>query len=223
MKDFHSLNEYLNEKLVINKNYKQYVPASFNELKEIVEQRYKDQGAGTKQNPINFNDIDVSNINSFNDGNLGLFGKTKFEYIDISYWYVSKVEDMNGLFYRCEELKSIGDLSNWDVSKVKYMGSMFAFCKQLKSVGDLSRWNVSKVENMDYMFNGCEKLESVGNLSNWNVSKVEGMYNMFYECRNLKSVGDLSRWNVSKVKAMYDMFDDSGITNTPDWYNPILI
>ena len=32
---------------------------------------------------------------------------------------------------------------------------MFYKCKQLKSVGDLSNWNVSKVENVNCMFGGC--------------------------------------------------------------------
>ena len=55
------LTTYLNEKLVINKNYKyyNYVPKSWNELRKIIEQRYKEQGAGTELKPINFNDIDV--------------------------------------------------------------------------------------------------------------------------------------------------------------------
>ena len=51
------------------------------------------------------------------------------------------------MFYRCEQLKSVGDLSKWDVSHVKDMSYMFYGCKQLKSVGDLSNWNVSNVKD----------------------------------------------------------------------------
>ena len=150
------LTTYLNEKLVVNKNYNPYIcaPKSFAELRKIIEQRYKEQGPGTKQNPINFNDIDVSNINSFynKDINNGIFGSTKFKYIDISEWNVSKVEDMKAMFWDCWNLKSVGDLSNWDVSKVENMYNMFYMCEKLKSVGDLSKWKVSKVENMERMF-----------------------------------------------------------------------
>ena len=192
-----NLTEYLYEKLVVNKNYNPYtyVPKSFNELRKIIEQRYKEQGPGTEQNPINFNDVDVSRITSFynesNDTYAGIFEETEFEYIDISDWDVSNIEDMSNMFYECENLKSIGDISNWDVSKV---------------------------EDMRFMFGDCSKLELVGNLSNWNVSKVEDMSFMFGGCAQLKSVGDLSDWNVSKVKYMTNMLSTSAITNIPDWY-----
>ena len=189
-----SLKNYIDEKLSINKNYNNpynYSPKSFEELREIIEQRYKEQGPGTKQKPIEFNDIDISNINSFCNRNKGIFEKTKFEYIDISDWDVSNVQDMKYMFYECNTLESIGDISNW---------------------------NVSNVENMHHMFYGCNNLKSVGDLSNWTASKVENMKDMFFACKQLTSVGDLSKWDVSGVKDVSYMFDGSGITNTPSWY-----
>jgi surface protein len=188
------LNLYISEKLVVNKDYKDLYtcePKTFEELRKIIEDRYKKFGPGTKQKPIDFNDVDVSNVNSFYNKDKGIFRKTKFEYIDISNWNVSNVKDMNRMFYGCEQLKSVGDLSNW---------------------------SVSKVENMYAMFYGCAQLKSVGDLSNWDVSNVEYMGSMFYECRQLKSVGDLSNWNVSNVRFMYFMFAKSGITNKPKWH-----
>ena len=67
-----TLIKYLNEKLIINKDYHYdvIVPKSFNELRNIIEDRYDKLGAGTKRKPINFNDIDVSNINSFCNSEL---------------------------------------------------------------------------------------------------------------------------------------------------------
>ena len=62
------LNQYIKEKLIINKDYKSpytCVPTSFDKLRKIIENRYKKLGAGTKQNPIDFNDIDVSNLHYF--------------------------------------------------------------------------------------------------------------------------------------------------------------
>ena len=186
----------VDEKLVINKDYNDpytYAPTSFDELRKIIEDRYNKLGAGTKQKPIDFNDVDVRNIDSFYDNNIniGIFAGTKFKYIDVSDWDVSNVKDMNYMFYGCAQLKSVGGLSKWDVSKVEHMTSMFEYCEQLKSVGDLSNWNVSKVENMNAMFYGCIQL---------------------------KSVGDLSNWNVLNVKYMFNMFKKSGITNIPKWY-----
>ena len=186
----------VDEKLVINKDYKYgnaytCAPKTFNELRKIIEDRYNKFGPGTKDMPIDFNDVDVSNIDSFCNNGISIFENAKFEYIDIS---------------------------NWNVSNVKNMKRMFCICKQLKSVGDLSNWDVSNVENMDRMFFYCEKIKSVGNLSNWNVSKVTCMSSMFYSCKKLISIGDLSNWNVSNVKDMDYIFGNSGITNIPSWH-----
>ena len=63
-----SLTKYLNEKLVINKDYKNpytCAPKSWLELRKIITDRYDKLGPGTKQKPIDFNDVDVSNIDSF--------------------------------------------------------------------------------------------------------------------------------------------------------------
>ena len=111
-----SLAKYLNEKLVINKDYNDLYacePETFEELRKIIKDRYKKLGPGTKQKPIDFNDVDVSNIDSFYDENTnnGIFDETKFEYIDISDWNVSNVKNMMFMFYECKQLKSVGDLS----------------------------------------------------------------------------------------------------------------
>ena len=180
----------VDEKLVINKDYKNAytcAPKTFNELRRIIEDRYDKFGAGTKRKPINFNDIDVGEITTCQE----LFKYTDFKYIDISDWDVSNVEDMRNMFFKCEQLKSVGDLYDWNVSNVKYMSRMFYYCKQLKSVGDLSNWDVSDVEDMSTMFENCKQLTSVG---------------------------DLSNWNISHVKYMSAMFIKSGITNIPNWY-----
>ena len=85
-----SLNQYIKEKLIINKDYNdvEIVVKSVGELRHIIVDRYNKLGTGTKQNPIDFNDIDVSNIDYFCSKNIGigLFEKTNFKYIDISDW-----------------------------------------------------------------------------------------------------------------------------------------
>ena len=105
-----NLNQYIKEKLIINKDYhdNMIVIKSFDELRKIIEDRYDKLGAGTKRNPIDFNDIDVSNLNSFCNNKYqgmfdrGLFEKTKFKYIDISDWDVSNVKSMRNMFYECK-------------------------------------------------------------------------------------------------------------------------
>ena len=180
-----TLNQYIQEKLIINKDYKDYrdntiVVKSFYELRKIIEDRYDKLGPGTKENPIDFNDIDVSNLDSFCNKGIGIFERTKFKYIDISHWDVSNITDMKYMFYDCEELKSVGDISDWDVSNVTDMRSMFCECKELKSVGDISKLDVSSVTEMSYMFYKCESFNQ--DLSNWDVSKVKNNIFMFRNC-----------------------------------------
>ena len=150
------LNQYIKEKLIINKDYRDntIVVKTFDELRKIIEDRYDKLGPGTKQNPIDFNDIDVSNLQYFyNNEDKGIFEYTKFKYIDISEWDVSNIKSMRGMFFMCKELKSVGDISEWDVSNVTSMTSMFDGCILFNQ--DLSKWNVSKVRWYSYMFDGC--------------------------------------------------------------------
>ena len=152
-----TLNQYIQEKLIINKDYRDTKiaePKSFDELRKIIEDRYDKLGPGTKQNPIDFNDIDVSNLNSFcNDNDKGIFEGTYFKYIDISDWDVSNVTNMTRMFCWCKELESIGDISKWDVSKVNSMIHMFFDCKKFNQ--DISNWDVSNVMGRVGMFYGC--------------------------------------------------------------------
>ena len=167
-----TLNQYIQEKLIINKDYrdtKVAEPKSFDELRKIIDDRYNKLGPGTKDNPIDFNDIDVSNLDSFcGKYEKGLFKETKFKYIDISYWDVSNVRVMYHMFYGCKELESVGDISKWDVSSVTDMRYMFYYCKKFNQ--DISKWKVSNVTDMRYMFTFCESFNQ--DLSNWDVSSV---------------------------------------------------
>ena len=205
-----TLNQYIKEKLIINKDYrdvKMLIPKSFDELRKIVIDRYNKLGPGTKQNPIDFNDIDVSNLDSFCDRNMGIFSRTDFKYIDISYWNVSNVKSMSFMFAYCEKLKSVGDLSNWDVSSVMSTHSAFSYCIKLKSFGDISGWDVSNVNDMGNMFECCESFNQ--DISDWDVSNVTNMTFMFYWCKSFNQ--DISKWNVSNVRNNYCMFDNCPI------------
>ena len=181
------LSTYVQERLIINKDYREVkiVVKSFDELRKIIEDRYKKLGSGKKQNPIDFNDIDVSNLDSFYDKNAGRFGKGLFEniqfkYIDISYWDVSNIESMKQMFYLCKELKSVGDISKWNVSKVTNMVYMFYECNELEFIGDISKWDVSNVIYMTHMFEGFKKFNQ--DISNWNISNVRSIMYMFDDC-----------------------------------------
>ena len=197
-----SLNQYIQEKLIINKDYRDAKIAvkSFDELRKIINDRYNKLGPGTKQNPIDFNDIDVSNIDSFYNEDKGIFEETRFKYIDISYWDVSNIKSMRSMFYECDELESTGDISSWDVSNVNDMSYMFYMCRSLNQ--NLSSWDVSNVAYMSYAFFFCESFNK--NISSWDVSNVTNMNFMFAGCESFNQ--DLSSWDVSNVTNMHDMF-----------------
>ena len=203
------LNQYIKEKLIINKDYsdgKMYHPKSFDELRKIIDDRYDKLGSGTEQKPIDFNDIDVSNLDSFcNDEDEGIFLGTKFKYIDISLWDVSKVKSMYAMFFACKKLESVGDLSKWDVSSVTDMSFMFYYCENFNQ--NISKLNVSNVTNMRSMFGVCESFNQ--DLSEWDVSSVSDMSFMFYKCKNFNQ--DISNWNVSNVRNNNYMFDNCPI------------
>ena len=211
-----TLNQYIKEKLIINKDYNQYTyaPKSFDELRNIIEDRYDKLGAGTKDNPIDFNDIDVSNLDSFcNNKYQGIFNHTDFKYIDISYWDVSNIKSMDSMFTYCEELKSVGDISEWDVSNVTDMSFMFSYCSKLKSFGDISNWDVSNVTDMRSMFYSCTYFNQ--DISGWDVSNVTDMSFMFAWCESFNQ--DLSSWDISKVRSKTDIFNYCSIE---DEYKP---
>ena len=174
------LSKYLAEKLIINKDYRgnTIVVKSFVELRKIINDRYDKLGPGTEQNPIDFNDIDVSNIDSFCKNKVGIFERTDFKYIDISAWDVSNATNMSYMFYMCKELKSVGNISGWDVSNVTDMSSMFYSCTYFNQ--NISSWDVSNVIGMSYMFAWCESFNQ--DLSNWNVSKVRFIGGAFTGC-----------------------------------------
>ena len=175
-----TLNQYIQEKLIINKDYREVkiVVKSFDELRNIIVDRYNKLGPGTEQKPIDFNDIDVSHIRYFCKGLLGLFEGPKFKYIDISDWDVSKVTNMGSMFFKCEKLESVGDISKWDVSKVSNMSYMFGDCESFNQ--DISKLNVSNVTNMHGMFWHCKSFNQ--DISNWDVSNVRHHDYMFEKC-----------------------------------------
>ena len=91
------------------------------ELRELINQRIKEQG-----NNCNLNDIDVSKIEDMSY----LFFESDFNG-DISEWDTSNVKDMSWMF---EGSLFNGDISKWDTSNVRNMDSMFCNCPAWNTV-----------------------------------------------------------------------------------------
>lgn len=114
----------------------------------------------------------------------------------------SKVKNMEGMFFECEELEEL-DLSSFHTSNVTNMSLMFYRCMNLKEL-DLSHFDTSNVENMTGMFNDCVRLETL-NLDGFDTSNVVAMGNMFSACVSLKAL-DVTSFDTSKVEDMFCMF-----------------
>ena len=113
-----TLQRYITEKILINKNSKiayNYYPKTKDELKNIIKQKIKSEG-----NECDLNDIDTSNITDMSN----LFAYSEFNG-DISKWDVSHVKNMKGMFMRSN---FNSDISNWDVSNVTNSVNIFYAC-----------------------------------------------------------------------------------------------
>ena len=114
----------VNERLVVNKNYKGYTPKSFEELKNIINERTKEN-----HSVLYLSDIDVSNVKEFVDLNgFSIFGEcysNKLEYIDVTGWDVSHITNFSELFAWFSHLKEIKGIEDWEISPDAITKRMF--------------------------------------------------------------------------------------------------
>ena len=183
-----SLNNYITEKLKINKSKLSsgpectLFPESKFELADMVNKEIEQNG-----NKCSLNHIDTNKITdmSFLFSRAAKFGLSNFNG-DISNWDVSNVTDMKCMFSHSD---FNGNISDWDVSNVKDMESMF---DGSNFNGDLSKWDVSKVKDMSHMFERSDFNND--SICNWDISNVVNMMSMF---RISPFNHDISNWQVN--------------------------
>ena len=152
----------------------------------------------------------------------------KVELIGLDHWNVSKVKNMENLFYGVGRFSGeikIENLSNWNTSSVENMKGLFLLVAQgwnsftvsdnetttKFDISDIENWDVSNVKDMSYMFedfgSGIKNLEL--DFSKWNVSNVENFEGMFedvgFNSSTVKIKG-LENWNVSSGIDFDNMF-----------------
>ena len=108
-----SLNQYIIEKILINKSSKfinkKIKVESKDQLQSIIRERYNNN-----KSFIDLTDIDVSELNDLSCI-LGILNHV--EVVDISGWDTSNVTTMDCMFSQCPKLKKIIGIENLDVSK----------------------------------------------------------------------------------------------------------
>ena len=95
------LNEYISEKLTINKNYKSvYCPSNKDELVKYIGDLIIKRRGGTDKNPVNLNNIDLSNLDDLSDvfnrvNDYVKHSNCKMHVIDVSNWDVNNISFFN--------------------------------------------------------------------------------------------------------------------------------
>ena len=199
-----SLNEYIIEKILINKNSKfnKIKVESKDQLEAIIQKRYNNNNSF-----IDLTDIDISELDNLSSIFCGL----KLEVVDISGWDTSNVTAMAYMFSRCKNLKSIIGIENLDVLKLKRANFMFDSCENLVEL-DLTNWNPKLLQKTRYMFYDCLNLKIIKNIENWQLPNIKDVCRMFYNCAKLDV--DLSNWDLTNIKysLKVGIVTNSGIT-----------
>lgn len=120
----------------------------------------------------------------FENGNSYFSGAHSLKYVDLSRADLSRVTDMEWMFYECESLEEVV-LGNADVSNVVNTHSMFYSCSQLSEI-DMSAFFSNNVVNfVDNMFGECHSLREL-NLSGWDWTNVGYCNGLLTNCNNLE-------------------------------------
>ena len=127
-------------------------------------------------------------------------------------WDVSKVTDMEGMFYGAAAYNQ--PLNDWEMSKVTVMEYMFGGTAAYNL--PMNDWDVSKVTDMYYMFYEATATAFNQNLNDWDVSNVTDMEGMFYDATAYNQ--NLCDWGtkLQTIASVDDMFSGSGCDNEAD-------
>ncbi len=130
---------------------------------------------------------------------------------DISGWDVSKVKNMEQMFYYAVTFNQ--DIGDWDVSSVTNMRDMFNHAEVFNQ--DINEWVVSSVTDMGYMFMHADAFNQ--DIGDWVVSSVTNMKGMFSSTYAFNQ--DIGSWDVSSVTDMGNMFSSAKAFNQDigDW------
>ena len=193
-----SLNEYIIEKILINKSSK------FNKIKvesrdhlfSIIMERHNNN-----KSFLDLTDLDISELDNLSY----IFYGSNMEVVDISGWDTSNVITMENMFSFCDKLKNIIGIENLDVSKLENANNMFFCCKKLVEL-DLTKWNPVSLQYTRQMFYECSNLKIIKNIENWQLPNIKDVSYMFCDCAKLDV--DLSNWDLTHIK---DFFKYQGL------------
>lgn len=118
--------------------------------------------------------------------------------LQIGQWDVSRVTNMDDLFYDQQEFNE--PIGGWDVSHVTSMVNMFRGATVFNQ--PIGSWDVSRVTNMCSMFKETAAFNQP--IGGWDVSRVTDMSSMFENALAFNQ--PIGQWKVSNVTNMSGMF-----------------
>ena len=154
----------------------------------------------------------VTDMSGGFSGSATNFFNNNFFNSDISYWDVSNVTSMDGMFFEASSFNQ--DIGNWDVSKVTNMGSMFKNASTFNK--NIEKWNTSNVTKMLDFFKNASAFNQ--DISSWDTSNVTSMQSMFHDATNFNQ--DISGWCVTNISSEPEEFATNSAlinTNKPIW------
>lgn len=227
------LDNYISEKLVINKNIKvfnnYFVPNSIEELDEYVKTQKlktnKSNGVyGTKENPVNLSRIDFSKLALRDNEILSYWclDDNDIAYVDMSYCKFGNMLSIDHMFEDFISIKFI-DITGWDLGKIEILTGLFSGCIELKEIQGIDSLDLSNVSRITGLFRNCKKLEKV-DVSKWNTKNIVRMASLFKDCTSLTDIGDVSNFSLDNIESLANMFNNcinlSKIKGIENWKLP---
>lgn len=224
-----TLTQHIEERLIINKNFKHkevFKPNTAIELQDYVDSRV-DELIKNDEDVLDMSNVDLSSLksNSSNDKPIYQIFRQPFKKIrknnitvDVSYWDVTDYTRIDCVFFGCECIETIIGLDTWDVSNVKDFAGLFSKCSNLKNV-NVSGWKPKNASTMLAMFYNCKNLTRIDGLDTWDFvnNRSIDMSNMFYDCHNLNDIGDIEYWE-NATGNIDGMFYNCNSLTPPRWY-----
>ena len=116
----------------------------------------------------------------------------------LSKWNMKNAEDLDYMFWGCENLKDLTGIQNWKLDKAKLFCRMFGNCKSLTDANALQYWNMTQATDISFMFENCIKLVNIDLLNNWKLDKKVVKQEIISKCKNIKNIPDIFKNTSSK-------------------------
>ena len=109
----------------------------------------------------------------------------------LSKWNMKNAEDLEHMFWGCENLNDLTGIQNWKLENAKLFCRMFGNCKNLTDANALQYWNMSQAVDISYMFENCIKLVKINSLNNWKLDNKVDKQNVIFKCKNITNIPDI--------------------------------